>query len=499
MDMETESNEEKLLVLRMEQSKIQIVESICDAVRVKSVGGDPAPGAPYGEGPKAALDFTLDLGRRLGLKAVNVDDKAGYLEIGQGEEMVAVLGHMDVVPAGERSEWETDPFDPAEVDGKLYGRGVEDDKGPTISAIYALKAIQDLRLPLKRRIRVIFGTNEERGCQCIIHYVKSGQELPVAGFTPDAEYPLIYSEKGMSTIIGGKRHPYQGAIRVLEFHGGTVANIVPNRCRLVLEGIHEIPGMKKQKSSPDSEGLMEISETKGMPQSAGLTGTVYEVAEGVNVTYRDGNTILEAEGTSAHASTPDLGTSAVIRLLSAARRIGIGGDFQKMADFVCDRIGTETNGYTLGICRSDSEMGETTLSLGVTDYSESEMFFNLDIRYPKNCTPQLVKNQLTGAMSEYGLDLLEERVTPYLYVDRDSSLVRTLMDVYKEYTGREDKPLAIGGGTYAKMFRNMVAFGPVFPGEPEMAHHSGEYVRIDRLMQSAQMTAAAIYRLANAG
>lgn len=221
------------------------------------------------------------------------------------------------------------------------------------------------------------------------------------------------------------------------------------------------------------------------------------IAEGVTVRYENGNTVIEAEGASAHASTPELGVSAVIRLLLVVRDLKIGGDFQKLADFVCDQIGTQTNGESLGIHRTDPEMGATTVNLGMIAFSNEEMFFNLDIRYPRNCTPELVHERLGAALEQYGLELLEERVTPYLYVEKNSSLVKSLMGVYREFTGRADAPLAIGGGTYAKIFPNMVAFGPVFPGEPEMAHHANEYIQVDRLLQSAKMTAAAIYTLAN--
>lgn len=265
----------------------EILEGIRNCVKIESVGGEPEEGAPYGRGPKAALDFTLELGEQLGFRAVNVDDKAGYIEMGEGEEMVAVLGHVDVVPAGEG--WSHPPFEAEIQDGYLYGRGVMDDKGPTIGAVYAMKAIRELGIPLDRRIRVIFGANEERGCDCIKHYVESGQELPVMGITPDAEFPMIFFEKGMTTVIGGLKNPSQGEIRVLEFGGGAAGNIVPMYSRLVLEGEHRIPD-----------------------------------AQGVTVKYENGNTVIEAEGVSAHASVPELGVNAAVRLLKAVRPLKTG-------------------------------------------------------------------------------------------------------------------------------------------------------------------------------
>lgn len=439
----------------------EILEGIRGCVQIESVGGKPEEGAPYGRGPKKALEYALDLGKRLGFEAVNVENKAGYIEMGDGEEMVAVLGHLDVVPAGEG--WSHPPFEAELVDGVLYGRGVVDDKGPTIGAIYALKAIRDLGIPLDRRIRIIFGTNEERGCDCIKHYVKSGQELPVMGITPDAEYPMIFFEKGMTTVIGGLKNPSQGEIRVLEFSGGTAANIVPMYSRLVLEGEQKIP-----------------------------------CAEGVTVKYENGNTVIEAEGVGAHASVPQFGVNAAVRLLQAVQVLKTGGDFQKLSDFICHKIGKETNGKSLDICFQDEETGETTVNLGLFSYTDEEMYLNLDIRYPQNGKNAEVKRKLEQALADYGLELFESRSVDMLYIPRDSVLVRKLMAVYEEGTGKRGEPKAIGGGSYAKMFSNMVAFGPVFPGDAEVAHQPDERVEIEKLMKSIGLTAAAMAEMSKA-
>ena len=440
---------------KIDSMQEEILEGIRDCVRIESVGGKPEEGAPYGRGPKEALEYALDLGKRLGFKAVNVDNKAGYIEMGEGEEMAAVLGHLDVVPAGEG--WSHPPFAAEIQDGCLYGRGVVDDKGPTIGAIYGLKAIRDLGLPLNRRLRIIFGTNEERGCGCIKHYVKSGQELPVMGITPDAEYPMIFFEKGMTTVEGGLKNPSQGEIRVLEFGGGTAANIVPMYSRLVLEGKHQIPDK-----------------------------------EGITVKYEKGNTVIEAEGVSAHASVPELGINAAVRLLKAVSSLKIGGDFQKFSDFICHEIGEETNGSSLGICFRDEETGETTVNLGLFSYTDEEVYLNLDIRYPKNGKAEEVRNKLDKALSAYGLELFEGRSVNMLYIPKDSELIQKLMAVYEEGTGDISEPKAIGGGTYAKMFSNMAAFGPVFPGDAEVAHQPDERVEIGKLMKSIGLTAAAM-------
>lgn len=452
--MNDQALNEKLLSMRGE-----IVTAIQEVVRIDSVRGPAAPDAPYGRGPKAALDHVLALGERLGFRTGNVDNRVGWIEYGEGAEMVGVLGHLDVVPVGEG--WTHPPFGAVIQDGKLYGRGVLDDKGPVIGAIYGLKAIRELGLPLDRRIRVMFGTDEECGCSCVQHYIQTGGEMPTIGFTPDAEYPLIFCEKGTTNAVLGGRIRDRGAIRVLRLEGGTAPNVVTPRCSLTVQG--------------------------DLPVCAG---------EGITVRREGGCTTVEAVGLGAHGSTPALGINAAVRLFRAVENVRFGGDFQRMADFVLQRIGTQTDGRALGIDCRDGETGETTVNLGVLNYDGEEMSLTLDIRHPKNADPDHVRRQVERCAAEYGLGIMKLWQVPILYVPQNSELVRKLMGVYTRHTGDRTHPLAIGGGTYAKAFPNMVAFGPVFPGDPEVIHQPDEYAVIDRLMQSFQIAAAAMVELA---
>lgn len=436
----------------------EILEGIKECIRINSIKGEPEQGAPYGKGPKEALEYALNLGKRLGLRVKNVDDRAGWVEIGEGEEMVAVLGHLDVVPLGEG--WHYPGFGAVEENGRIYGRGILDDKGPTIGAIYALKAIKDSGISLDRRVRVIFGTDEENGSSCIRHYVGCGEELPVMGFTPDGSYPLIFCEKGMTTLRVGKKNVEEGEKKILCFEGGTAANIVTEKCVLKVEG------------------SLEIEETEGVRSEK--IGNVTQVF---------------AEGKSSHGSKPENGVNAAIRLLKAVRKNYFGGDFQRLMDFLLEKIGTETNGEKLGIRYFDEETGETTVNLGILRYSKERMEVSLDIRYPKNGEPDRVYEKMQKNLSAYGLEILNCSAEKLLYVPKDSELVRKLMKVYRERTGRKDAPLAIGGGTYAKMFPNMVAFGPSFAEDEETIHQPDEYAEIEKLMLCIELSAAAIVEL----
>ena len=446
---------------KMMEFKEDIFASIRESVAIESVKGPAEENAPYGRGPKEALDHMLALGEKLGFKTGNVDDRVGWIEYGEGEEMVGILGHVDVVPLGEG--WDYDPLGCEVHDGKMYGRGVVDDKGPTIGALYAMKAIKDLGLPIDRRIRIMFGSDEENGSSCVKHYIEVGGEKPTIGFTPDAEYPVIFCEKGQMFWEVTKEVENPSTVPVLSIEGGTAKNVVTPKCTMVIEGDFDFPE-----------------------------------SEGITVTKENGNTVIVSRGKGAHGSLPHLGKNAAIQLFQAIRKNGIdlGGDLQKMIDFVLDKINTTTRGEDLGICYEDEETGDTSVCFGVVNCTKEKLFFTLDVRYPKRADAEETERKIKEAAAAYGLTAIIEQTGKLVYVSKESELVQKLMKVYKEQTGRDEEPIAIGGGTYAKAFDNMVAFGPLFPGDPDTIHQPNEYGEIDKLMKSFQIVAQAMYELA---
>ena len=438
----------------------EIIAAIQQNMRIDSVKGEAKPDAPYGEGPKAALMDALALGERLGFKTGCADNRVGWVEYGEGEEMVGVLGHLDVVPVGDDG-WTYPPFGAEIHDGKLWGRGVLDDKGPIIGSIFALKAIRDLGLPIDRRIRVLFGTDEECGSSCVEYYVDNGYEMPTIGFTPDGDFPLIFFEKGMTRFDVGGKVTDKGNIEVEYFGGGIAANVVTPTCKLIVKGD------------------IKVAET-----------------EGVTVCKEDDKTIVEAVGLGAHGSMPELGVNAAVKLLNAVKENDFGGDFARYMNFILEKVGTEVHGESFGVHYIDEETGETSCNLGVLNFDGENMSLTLDIRYPKTATAEVVDPAVEAVAKEYGLEILGTSGAKCLYVPQDSELVVKLMDVFKTMTGRDDKPMAIGGGTYAKHFPNMVAFGPCFVEDPSVIHQPNEYAEISKLMQGIQMFGAAMYELA---
>lgn len=432
----------------------ELIESLQELIRIRSVG-EEAGAHPFGDGPHACLMACLALGERLGFRTASVDDMAGYVEYGSGKEMVAVLGHLDVVPEGDG--WNYPPYGAVIDNGRLYGRGAVDDKGPTVAALYALRAIADSGVALSRRIRVIFGLNEEKGSLCIKHYVNKGEELPVMGFTPDGEYPIINGEKGIVTATFVRRLSADGAKRIAAFSAGIAANVVPEFATAELT------------FAPEGK----------LPEKVSATGTR-----------------VEARGVNAHGSTPELGENAIGRLLLALDGLGLSGDHGEAVHFLAEHIGMETRGKSLGIALSDDISGDLTLNLGVAKLEGDTLSVTINIRYPVTRKLEEFYPALVAKMAEGGFTETSLAHKQALYMPPESELIRCLSKVYEEQTGEPARLISMGGGTYAKAMPNTVAFGPIFPGDEAVEHKPNEYIELSKLMKNAKIIAAAMYEMA---
>ena len=432
----------------------ELIESLQELIRIRSVG-EEAGAHPFGDGPHAGLMACLALGERLGFRTASVDDMAGYVEYGSGEEMVAVLGHLDVVPEGDG--WNYPPYGAVIDNGRLYGRGAVDDKGPTVAALYALRAIADSGVALSRRIRVIFGLNEEKGSLCIKHYVNKGEELPVMGFTPDGEYPIINGEKGIVTATFVRRLSADGAKRIAAFSAGIAANVVPEFATAELT------------FAPEGK----------LPEKVSATGTR-----------------VEARGVNAHGSTPELGENAIGRLLLALDGLGLSGDHGEAVHFLAEHIGMETRGKSLGIALSDDISGDLTLNFGVAKLEGDTLSVTINIRYPVTRKLEEFYPALVAKMAEGGFTETSLAHKQALYMPPESELIRCLSKVYEEQTGEPAQLISMGGGTYAKAMPNTVAFGPIFPGDEAVEHKPNEYIELSKLMKNAKIIAAAMYEMA---
>ncbi|MBE5785001.1 MAG: dipeptidase PepV [Clostridiales bacterium] len=432
----------------------ELIASLQELIRIKSVGEDGGE-HPFGDGPHACLEACLALGEKLGFRTASVDDMAGYVEYGSGEEMIAVLGHVDVVPEGDG--WNYPPYGAVIDNGRMYGRGTVDDKGPTIAAFYALKAIKDAGVPLSRRIRIIFGLDEEKGSRCIKHYVAKGEELPVMGFTPDGEYPIIYAEKGIVNATFARKLSADAKRRIASFNAGIASNVVPEFAKAELS--------------------FEIESE--LPEKVTAEGKV-----------------LSAAGVNAHGSTPELGENAIGRLFIAMDKLGFDGDWGEAVKFIAENIGMQTRGESLGVARRDDVSGDLTLNMGLAKLEGDTLSVSVNIRYPVTIDFDGFFKVLVSKMAEGGFEEVSHTHKKALYMPPETELIRCLQKVYEEQTGEPARLISMGGGTYAKAMPNIVAFGPIFPGDEAVEHKPNEYVELDKLMKNAKIIAAAMYEMA---
>lgn len=454
--------DEKILSMKEE-----IIKGVQECVKIKSVEEPAKDNMPFGEGVNKALEYCLDLSTSMGFKSVNVDNMLGYAEYGTGEEMVAVLGHLDVVPEGEG--WTYPPYGGEVHNGKIYGRGTTDDKGPTIGALYALKAIKDLNIPLKRRVRIFFGLNEETGSKCVKHYVDKGEEMPVCGFTPDAEYPIINGEKGIVTCKY-KRNLHQSENKIIALSGGIASNVVPDYAEAIIEI-----------GNNDINKIIEIAKQ----------------FEKIAVEEYGSNLKIKSYGVSAHGSTPEKGKNAISQLLLFLENLKLNKDAEEFVSFMNKYFGLDVNGIKLGIYMEDDISGKFILNLGTVKLDNDEISIEINMRYPVKKSYEDFIDTFKDKMLLGGFEEIYLRHKKSLYVSPDTEFIKKLQKVYEEKIGDTAELISIGGGTYAKAMDNVVAFGPIFKGEPMVEHKPDEYIKIDSLIKNVQIMAAAIRELAN--
>ena len=445
--------------------------SVQESVRIPSIAGMPAPRAPFGTEVRKALDHAFKTASLLGLETGEMDGYVGWAEYGEGEELIAVLGHLDVVPAGEG--WSRPPFG-AEIDGnRMYGRGALDDKGPSIGALWLLHAIKTLKIPLKRRIRILFGTNEESGMKDLPYYLEHNGEIPVMGFTPDGEFPVVSSEKGQLHLKFEGRLAGEAKNRLLSLSGGSAPNVVPSEATAVID------------CSEECEAAMKRIET-----------ALNTMSEKVEFHRKDNALFVKTFGVAAHGSTPELGHNAVVGLLSFLNVV-FDDPWAHTLGALARSFEDDTKGRKLGIEMKDEPSGSLTCNLGQCACDGQAFSIVLDIRYPVSFTEHTVLDPLLSFAERSNLEVSVLRRKAPLWVPEDSMLVRTLQRVYREKTGEEPRLLSMGGGTYAKALPNIVAFGPKFPRSPEVAHKADEYIDIREFLHVLRIMGAAMVELAS--
>ena len=450
--------------------KEDLLKDLFELLSVRSIlGTDITEETPFGSGPREALDLILSFGKRDGYKTKLVENKAGHIEVGQGEELFGILGHVDVVPVVE-ADWTSHPFKPEIRDGKIFARGSLDDKGPTMAAYYAVKLLDKLGVKWNKRVRVIVGSDEETGFRCVEAYFKH-EEQPASGFTPDAMFPLVYAEKARATfdhklIFVDEDGQYN--YKLVKFNGGQVLNMVVASAKAELEG--EASDIKEK-----FENFLAQEKLEGEVEV--------------------GNTIkLTLKGKAAHGSTPQYGINGATKLAEFLSTLGLDNNGKNFVDYIVEKLANDPFGEKLGINYSDDEMGEATYNYGILEYDLERKIglVSTDCRHPK-------KFDLVDRLNGIKVDNIDIEVTSTKeahYVPKDDELVTTLMDVYRKHTGdTKNDAFVLGGGTYARCLKKGVAFGLLFPGKEDTMHQANEYLEVEDLLLATAIYAEGIYKL----
>lgn len=437
----------------------EILKDIDAIIRIRSIASEDKKAA------EQALDYVLKRAEEMGLKTKKIGSVAGHAEFGEGEALAAVLAHVDVVPAGEG--WSVEPYQLTEKDGRLYGRGIVDDKGSAIVALYCLKALKDSNIQPKRRLRVIFGAAEEIGMNDMEEYF-SQEEMPSMAFTPDSEYGICNKEKGILQLeIESLVH--DGTI-LTEFHAGNAVNAVPSKAYALVDCTEN-----------EDHQLRRVADAK-----PGEYDFIYMM---------DGLKIV-AKGKAAHASTPKegLNTAAhLIRILAVNfGELALGS----LCSFLDDAIGLETDGVSLGIACSDKDSGELTVNIGRVDIDENISRAWLDIRYPVMADSEEILDKISERASYDGLKVRVMNHEAPLSVDEKAPVISILKNAYQNIMGEEPEIYSTGGGTYARTLNNTgVAFGPSFKDDNCRIHDVDESVDKENFVNHMKICLEAMYGL----
>lgn len=450
------------------------LQDLEDLIAIESVRNDAqkTEAMPLGPGPAEALQAILAMGQRDGFKTVNLDNLAGYIEFGEGDDTLAILAHVDVMPAGEG--WATDPFKLTIKDGNAYGRGTSDDKGPALAAYYALKLNKDLNVKLNKKVRLIIGTDEESNWTGMTHYFKT-QPAPTFGFSPDAEFPLINGEKGNVSFVLKGAAGNAGDYTLKEFTAGLRENMVPRDASAVVE-------------TDDNEAF--VAAFTAFLDEQPVTGDVTTDEKGVH---------LHIVGKAAHGMEPKNGINAGTFMAHFLRQFQFGGDAGRFLSVLGDELHDDSRVTKLGAAFTDPVMGDLTMNVGLMNFEAGqEAQIVLNFRYPKGLTSADLAQKLEPLAATNHFTVSKGReMTPH-YVPTDDPIVTTLLAVYQEVTG-ETKPVpeVVGGGTYGRLMERGVAFGALFPHTKDTMHQVNEFQPVDDLMMAMAIYARSIQALTN--
>ena len=456
----------------IEAHKQEMIEDICTLCRINSEKMPYKEGMPFGPGAFEALTEALNMAESYGFSINNYDNYVGTVDMNDKVRQLDILAHLDVVPAGEGWK-ETQPFEPVVKDGKLYGRGTSDDKGPAVAALYAMRAVKELKIPLQKNVRLILGTDEECGSSDIAHYYAVEKEAPMT-FSPDGAFPVVNTEKGgLNGHFTARFTPSDKLPKLVSLDAGIKVNVVPGKASAVVAGVEEAV-------------LVKIAE-----ECTKNTGIRFEIK------MENGNASVTAIGEGAHASVPQEGNNALTGLLDYLVKLPLAECPQvSMIRNLLELIPHgDTCGRALGIAMGDEISGDLTLALSLLKITDDCLEGTFDSRCPICSTEENVLQVVKKNMAAKGFTLHDDSMRPPHHVDGNSEFVKTLLKAYERYTGRKGECVSMGGGTYVHDLKNGVAFGASMPETDNRMHGADEFAVVDELVVSAKIFAQVIVDL----
>ena len=451
---------------------------------------------PFGKGVQEALELTLEEGEKMGFLTRNVENYGGHIDFPapiktneEGEEIpvktMGILGHLDVVPSGDG--WSFEPYSGAIDNGYIYGRGTTDDKGPVVAALFAMKALKEAGYEPSAKVRLILGCDEETNWIGMDKYMEI-VGAPDYGFTPDGDFPVINGEKGITTFDLIRKVPDRKvkglSIRALE--GGSAVNMVPEKARVLLNSTEKGAYDKiKEKVEEFRDTHLEINGIEpiivGKP-----VGKSYEVS---------------VEGKSAHGAQPHLGLNAISILMEFLGGLNFADEeINDTISFYNQHLGYDINGERIGCELEDEISGKLTLNVGLLSFDKKSITFSINVRYPVTLSDEDFYPNIAAVTERYEIGIVKHKTQKPIYFDPESPMIKTFMEIYRENTGdMENGPITIGGGTYARSMKNCVAFGALFPGDPDLMHQRDEKLALDRLETMTKIYADAIFKLTQPG
>ena len=449
----------------IDENKNEIIDTVSNLIRIPSVSIENETSIhPFGENCTKALEYIIEIGNQMGFKTKNIDNYCGYIEFGTGKDLVGIIGHLDVVPALEEDGWTTPPFSPEVRDGKIFGRGSIDDKGPVIASLYAMKAIKD-SCNVSKRVRLIIGLNEEKNWKCI-NYYKDHEEWPSVGFSPDANFPGIFAEKGILSVEIKNNFSIKDFEIIEVSTNDNAINVVPKYVSISLKSLN------------NDEEFLSLLESKS--------------SDNISITHDNNIIKIESFGRASHAAHPELGNNAIKNLVRF-----LVDNFEFNSDYLPTiyeaGIFDITSPKFMAKNEIKDESGNLTSNVAVIEYINNELILKINLRVPVTFSLDEIVDKYKSLYA--GIKVSKLSVQEPLYVEKDSYLVKTLVNIFNKKTGLNANPIAIGGGTYARAFENFISYGATMPGEKDMCHQVDEFIKIDDLILSSKIYAEAIYEL----